>query len=82
MEAMLVPLFEPFAEDRVIGVAAALLGCLDGIFPRKFIVFHEDADELSDDKSWVCVIDLQTHLVAEIGEIFVIAQMSSEDVLQ
>ena len=64
------------------GDVPALLGCLDGIFPRKFIVFHEDADELSDDKSWVCVIDLQTHLVAEIGEIFVIAQMSSEDVLQ
>lgn len=66
----------------MIGVAESLGHNGPCLFPLKTLLVHQDALELNDSKSWVRIIELNSHLLRELLPGALALLESTNDIVQ
>lgn len=80
-EEILAPAFESLAHNRVVRVGEHLSDNSPCIVPAVAALVKQQAHKLGNGESRVGVVDMDSHLVAEIVERAVLAQVAVDDIL-
>ena len=80
-EEILAPTFESFAHDGMVRVGENFRHNIPCVIPAVAALVEQQAHELGDSESRVGVVDMDSHLVAEIVERAVLAQVAVDDIL-
>ena len=76
------PGLQRFGHQRVVGVGEHLAALGPGAVPRHLVVVHQDAHQLGHGDGRVGVVQVDGHLIGQLGEVLVVVQVAADDVLQ
>ena len=82
LEQVAGPVLKSFGHDRVVGIGECPAGEVPGLVPAESALVHEQSHELRHTEGRVSVVDMYRHLVGQIVQCLVLAQMLRQDALQ
>ena len=75
------PGFQRFGHQRVVGVAEGVAGDFPGRCPGEPMLVHQQAHQLGHADGGVGVVQVDGHLVGQVGQAAVLSEMAGQDVL-
>ena len=76
------PAFQRLGQERVVGIGERAAGDLPGLVEFQSVDVGQQAHHLGDGNRRMGVVQLDRHLVGQVGEVRVLLQVAAQDVLQ